>query len=86
MASRHPRIQVPRDPELEHAIVRARGLLGPSAPCSQIVHALAVRGAQALEHDRQGDERAREFLLSAADGTSGLDLERLRDVRDRAWR
>jgi len=86
MASRHPRIQVPRDPELDRAIVRGRGILGPGAPSSQVVHALAVRGAAALDQDRQTQQRARDFLISVADETSGLDLERLRSVRDRAWR
>ena len=85
MPSRHRRVQVPRDPELDRAITRARGLLGVGAPSSQIVHALAVRGAQALEQDREAEDQAREFLVSVADGTSGLDLDRLRDVRDRAW-
>lgn len=28
----------------------------------------------------------RTFLISVAEGNSGLDLERLRTVRDRAWR
>ncbi len=38
-------------------------------------------------HPRSEDERcAREFLIGVADGVSGLDLERLRSVRDRAWR
>jgi hypothetical protein len=85
MASRHPRIQVPRDPELDRAIARARGMLGAGAPSSQVVHALAVRGAAALEDDRQAQDHARAFLLSVAEGDSGLDLERLRTVRDRAW-
>jgi hypothetical protein len=86
MASRHPRIQVTRDRELDRAIARGRGVLGSGAPSSQVVHALAVRGAEALERDRQAEGRARDFLISVAEGTSGLDLERLRDVRDRAWR
>ena len=85
MASRHPRIQVPRDPELDRAIAGARPLLGAGVPVSQIVHALAVRGAEALAQDRGAEARAREFLVSVAQETSGLDLERLRDVRDRAW-
>jgi hypothetical protein len=65
---------------------RARAVLGPGAPSSRVVHDLAVRGAAALEQDREAAERAREFLLSVADGSSGLDLEGLRSVRDRAWR
>lgn len=86
MASRHPRIQVPRDPDLDRAIVRARAVLGSGTPSSQVVHTLAVRGAAALEQDRHAEERAREFLLKVADGASGLNLESLRSVRDRAWR
>lgn len=86
VTSRHPRIQVPRDPELDRAIARGRDALGPGAPSSKIVHALAVRGASALDQDREAQRRARDFLISAAEGSSGLDLERLRDVRDRAWR
>ena len=57
----------------------------PGAPTSEIVHDLALRGAQVLEQDRASEERARAFLVSVADGASGLDLDRLRDVRDRAW-
>lgn len=30
--------------------------------------------------------RGRDFLLSVAHGSSGLHLDRLRTVRDRAWR
>jgi len=86
MASRYPRIQVPRDPELDRALARARALLGPDTPSSQVIHDLAVRGAAALEEDHDAQERARNFLVSVADGTSGLDLEALRTVRDRAWR
>ncbi|MGH2878194.1 MAG: hypothetical protein ACRDK4_01110 [Solirubrobacteraceae bacterium] len=86
MATRHVRIQVPRDPQLDHAVARAQAVLGPGTPASQVVHALAVRGAAAFEHDEREQSHARDFLLSVADGTSGLDLVRLRDVRERAWR
>ncbi len=86
VTTRHPRIQVPRDPELDRAIARGRGVLGPGAPSSKIVHALAVRGAAALDQDREARDRARDFLIGAAEGSSGLDLGKLRDVRDRAWR
>lgn len=61
-------------------------MLGPGAPSSKIVHALAVRGAAALDQDREARDRARDFLISAAEGSPGLDLEELRNVRDRAWR
>lgn len=86
MSTRHPRIQVPCDPEVQRAIERGRALAGPGAPASQVVRALALRGAAALDADREAEHKAREFLVSVAEGSSGLDLERLRTVRDRAWR
>ena len=51
-------------------------------------------GAIAIEdkRDPQSDafvaaaNRTRAFLISVAKGTSGLDLEQLRTVRERAWR
>jgi hypothetical protein len=86
MSSRHARIQVPADPELEVAVARGRQVLGLSAPASQVVRALALRGAAALDEDDASRERATDFLVSVAEGTSGLDLERLRTVRDRTWR
>ncbi|MHB1539348.1 MAG: hypothetical protein ACYCUM_10910 [Solirubrobacteraceae bacterium] len=46
---------------------------------------------EAAERELQGDDtaataRGRDFLVSVAHGASGLDLARLRTVRDRAWR
>jgi hypothetical protein len=86
VASRHPRIQVPRDPELDRAIARGRSLVGPGAPASQVVRALAIRGAEGVTDDRAAAEAATQFLIDVADGRSGLDLESLKTVRDRAWR
>jgi hypothetical protein len=86
MSSRHARIQVPADPELEAAVARGRQVVGASAPASQVVRALALRGAAALDEDDASRKRATDFLVSVAEGTSGLDLEGLRTVRDRAWR
>jgi hypothetical protein len=85
VASRHPRVQVPVDPEVAEAIDRGRRVVGPDAPASQVLRALALRGAAALESDADAGTAAREFLLSVASGTSGLDLAGLRTVRDRAW-
>ena len=84
--SRNARVQVPRDPELERAIKRGRAVLGPSAPTSRVVRELALRGAEAFESDQAAERRAIEFALSFAEGTSGLDLESLRSVRERAWK
>lgn len=84
--TRHPRIQVPRDPQLDRAIARGRALMGPDVPASQVVHDLALRGLEAAEADALQRAEGREFLVSVAAGSSGLDLEALRTVRDRAWR
>jgi hypothetical protein len=84
-SSRHSRVQVPRDPELERAIKRGRAMLGAAMPTSKVVRELALRGAEGLEGDRAAERRAVEFALGAADGTSGLDLESLRTARERAW-
>ena len=85
MASRHPRVQVSRDPDLERAIKRGRTVLGPSTPTSRVVRELALRGAEAFENDQAAKQRAVDFAISVADGTSGLDLESLKTARDRAW-
>ena len=86
VSTRHPRIQVPVDPEVAHAIERGRLVVGRDAPASQVLRALALRGAAAIDRDEEAAAAARAFLVSVADGTSGLDLEGLRTVRDRAWR
>lgn len=61
-------------------------MTGKRAPASQVLRALALRGAEGLEADHQAQRAACEFLISVAEGTSGLDLEALRTVRERAWR
>lgn len=86
MATRHPRIQVPRDPELDRAIACGRELLGFDAPVSRIVHELALRGVEVAEAEVAQRDAGRAFLTAVAEGRSGLDLDGLRTVRDRAWR
>lgn len=82
---RNDRVQVPRDPALDRAIKRGRAAMGPSTPTSKVVRELALRGAEAFEGDEAAEREAVDFALSVADGTSGLDLERLRSARERAW-
>jgi hypothetical protein len=82
---RNDRVQVPRDPALDRAIKRGRAAMGPSTPTSKVVRELALRGAEAFEGDEAAERKAVDFALSVADGTSGLDLERLRSARERAW-
>lgn len=61
-------------------------MIGHAAPASQVLRTLALRGAEGLESDREAQRAGRDFLVSVADGSSGLDLEVLRTARDRAWR
>lgn len=82
---RNDRVQVPRDAALDRAIKRGRAAMGPSTPTSKVVRELALRGAHAFESDEAAEMKAVDFALSVADGTSGLDLERLRSARERAW-
>lgn len=86
VASRHPRVQVPVDADVAEAIRRGRRIIGDDAPASQVLRTLALRGADALEADAGAERAAHDFLVSVADGSSGLDLARLRTARDRAWR
>ena len=64
---------------------KARKLLDelPEDELEPIVEILASRGANGST-GKTG--RGRDFLISVARGTSGLDLDRLRTVRDHAWR
>jgi hypothetical protein len=82
---RNDRVQFPRDPALDRAIKRGRAAMGPSTPTSKVVRELALRGAEAFEGDEAAERKAVDFALSVADGTSGLDLDRLRSARERAW-
>lgn len=77
---------MPVDPDVADAISRARRVIGDDAPASQVLRTLALRGADAVEADADAERSARDFLVSVAEGTSGLDLARLRTARDRAWR
>lgn len=60
MPTRHRRVAVPRDPEVERALRRTRPLLDRALTRSAAAHvrALALRGARALAEER-GGERAR---------------------------
>ena len=74
------------DADVARAISSGRRLVGDDMPASQVLRTLALRGAEALSADREAEQAAREFLVSVADGTSGIDLDALRTTRDRAWR
>lgn len=74
------------DADVARAISSGRRLVGDDMPTSQVLRTLALRGAQALRADREAEQAAQDFLVSVAEGTSGIDLDALRTTRDRAWR
>lgn len=84
MPTKHPRINVTKDPELAAAIARARPLLN-GAPEATIVHDLAIRGAEALAEDEALRREALEDLL-AWSLSDEMDRETLRNIDELAWR
>ena len=63
MPTKHPRIALTRDPELDAALRAAAPVLGPSKPAATLARELLLRGAKAVlqdpnaELDRWLDER-----------------------------
>jgi len=84
MPTKHPRVNVTRDPELNAAISRARPLMNGAAEAT-IVHDLAIRGAAALVEDERVRSEALEDLIAWSLGDD-MDRETLRTIDDRAWR
>lgn len=84
--TRHPRISVTNDPELDAAITRAR-IWMDSAPEATIVHDLAIRGADALAQDEKLRREALDRLARwATDPDSSMDRETLLRIDELAWR
>ena len=82
MPTKHDRIAITRDPEVDAALKSAGAVLGPSKPAATLARELLLRGAQAVlddpgaELDRWLDERggvkratmsAREALALASE-------------------
>jgi hypothetical protein len=84
--TRHRRISVTNDPELEAAITRARPLLN-GAPDATIVRELAIRGAEVLAQDHELRREALKRLADwATEPDSSMDRETLLRIDELAWR
>ena len=84
--TRHPRISVTNDPELDAAITRAR-IWMDGAPDATIVHDLAIRGAEAMAQDEELRREALDRLARwATDPDSSMDRETLVRIDELAWR
>jgi hypothetical protein len=55
MPTKHPRIAITRDPEVERALEAAARVLGPSKPEATIARELVLLGAKAVIKDARGD-------------------------------
>jgi hypothetical protein len=55
MPTKHPRIAITRDPEVERALTAAARVLGPSKPEATIARELVLRGAKAVIKEARGD-------------------------------
>jgi hypothetical protein len=84
MPTKHPRINVTKDPELAEAIARSRPLLNGAAEAT-IVRDLAIRGAEALSEDEELRAKAIEELIAWSLGEN-IDRETLLRVDELAWR
>lgn len=84
MPTKHPRVNVTKDPDLAAAIARARPLLN-GAPEATIVHDLAIRGADALVQDEARRQELLEELLAWSLGDD-MDRETLLRIDELAWR
>lgn len=84
MPTKHPRVNVTKDPVLAAAIARARPLMNGAAEAT-IVHDLAIRGADALIADEERRQAALESLLAWSLGDD-MDRELLRNIDAIGWR
>jgi hypothetical protein len=90
MPTRHRRIQVTEDPELERALRSAAPHLPPGLSRSGQVRQLAIVGARNLAGDADSEARRHELLERHAKRfehpeDAGIDWELLRTGKQRAW-
>jgi len=55
MPTKHPRIAITRDPEVDHALAAAANVLGRSKPEATLARELILRGAKAVIKEARGD-------------------------------
>ncbi|MEX2646386.1 MAG: hypothetical protein WD249_09000 [Gaiellaceae bacterium] len=85
MPTKHPRVAVTVDEQLEEALARVEALNGRSIPRARLVRDLALRGAEAVLLD-DADRRAKlEELAELSVQPDFFDREYLMRVREEAW-
>jgi hypothetical protein len=86
MPTKHPRIAIVNDYELQAALERARPLVGPATRPARLVRDLAIRGADAVvaEHAARQEGIAR-IVDWTTRGEPPWDPETLARVDELAW-
>lgn len=89
LPTQHPRVQVPKDPELIDALRVAESHFPPDLPVSQQIRQLAILGSKTLagtEDDAELRERLERLAESFDDPAAlGLDWGSLREGKRCAW-
>lgn len=85
MPTKHPRIPVTKDRELTDALDRVLPYFD-GAPLARVVHDLAIRGAETLEHEQEANAAALERLIALSTGRiEGIDWAVLERIDELAW-
>ncbi len=83
MPTKHPRIAVTRDAELDEALESVAPFVGPVRP-ARLVHDLAIRGAEALVED-EAPRREALARLARLRETDLVDWDVLARIDREAW-
>lgn len=81
MATRYPRIQVTKTPELSEALGRSAAFLDEGLPESKLLAELAIRGAEELAEEEKRREVLKARLIARIRDPDGFDDEALAEVR-----
>jgi hypothetical protein len=79
MTTKHPRVQVTVDPELEEAMAAVD--THPKSR-SRLIRDLALRGAEAAMEERRRREEAKVFFRKVASGEIDIDLTGAREAHE----
>jgi len=85
MPTRHQRIPVTNDPELEDALRRVSRYYS-GTPAARVVRDLALKGAEAIEREQRGKKEALERLVAlSTERAAAIDWDVLERVDELAW-
>lgn len=82
VATKYPRIQVTKTPELSDALGQGAAMLGAEMPESKLVSELAIRGAEQLKSDERRRRQTKADLIAQLKDAEGFDRAALAEVRD----